>query len=143
MSTRDWDIFGDLARLRKDLDRIADSFRPGPSSEGRDDIWVPPVDIHERDDSLVLLVDLPGFTREEIDLQVDGQTLTLRGARVRTQPGRGLRLERPIGRFHRSFRIGVPIDPSRVEAAYRDGVLEISLPKISASGPARVPVDFE
>jgi len=37
----------------------------------------------------------------------------------------------------------VPIDPSKVEAAYRDGVLQISLPKISASGPARVPVDFE
>jgi len=143
MSSRDWDIFGAAGPLRRELERFASALLSDREAAEQDDVWAPPVDIYERDDSLVLLVDLPGFTREEIDLQVDGQTLTLRGARVRTQPGRGLRLERPIGRFHRSFRIGVPIDPSRVEAAYRDGVLEISLPKISASGPARVPVDFE
>lgn len=143
MSAQDWDIFGDVARLRSDLGRIADSLSSHPPTEDEEDVWVPPVDIHEQDDNLILLMDLPGFSREEIDLQVEGETLTLRGERSRTQRGRGIRLERPVGRFIRAFRIGVPIDPSNVQAAYRDGVLEVTIPKLAPDGPTRVRVNLE
>jgi len=143
MDIDDRDIFGDIARLRKDLGRFAASFRFGPQVADSEEVWAPLVDIHERDDSLVLLVDLPGLRREDIELQVDADALTLQGERTRLEGANEIRLERPGGRFRRSFRIGVPIDPSRVQATYRDGVLQISIPKVAPSGPTRVRVDVE
>ena len=81
---------------------------------------------------MVVLADLPGVKREEIDLRVDREGLTLEGERPRPKADGGIRLERPSGRFRRSFRIaGIPIDPSGAEATYRDGVLRIVIPKAS------------
>jgi HSP20 family protein len=101
------------------------------------------VDIQERDDSLLLSFDLPGLTRDEIHLQVDAETLTLEGERRCEVDSRGIRLERPMGHFRRSFQIGVPIDPSGVKATYRDGVLQVEVPKVAPAGPMRVRVEVE
>ena len=128
MSTRDWDIFG--SALLSDR-----------GTAEQDDVWAPAVDIYEREDSLVLLVDLPGLERDDIDLQVEANALTIHGERSRTAPVGGIRLERPAGRFRRSFRIGIPIDPAGVRASYRAGVLEVRLPKAAPTGPARVTIE--
>jgi HSP20 family protein len=99
------------------------------------------VDIYEREGTLVLLLDLPGMRREDIGLEVEANGIVIEGERVRSDQARGLRLERPMGRFRRAFRIGVPIDPSQAQASYRDGVLEITAPKADISGPRRVKID--
>jgi HSP20 family protein len=143
MSIGDWDIFGDIARLRRDLDRFADRMRPAAASADQEDVWAPPVDIHEMDDMLVLLVDLPGLRREDIELNIQRDSITLEGARTSAEPGNSLRMERPSGHFLRSFRIGVPVDPGGARAVYRDGVLRITLPRTAPSGPARVRVEVE
>jgi HSP20 family protein len=141
MSSRDWDIFGAAGPLRRELERFAFALLSDREAAEQDDVWAPPVDIYERDDSLVLLVDLPGLERDDIDLQVEANSLTIQGARSRTAPVGGIRLERPAGRFRRSFRIGIAIDPAGVRASYRAGVLEIELPKAASTGPARVTIE--
>ncbi len=140
MSIGDWDIFGKLERMRRDLGRIPGT---GPRRSHREGPWTPPVDIQERDDSLLLTFDVPGLARDDIGLQVDAGTLTVDGKRTRQEGSGDIRLERPMGRFQRSFRIGVPIDPSRVRASYRDGVLAITVPKASPAGSSRLRVDVE
>jgi len=149
MSTRDWDIFGPAGPLRRELERFASAVLSDREVAGQDDVWAPAVDIYEREDSLVLLVDLPGLERDDIDLQVEANALTIQGARTRTAQGArsrtapvgGIRLERPAGRFRRSFRIGILIDPAGVRASYRAGVLEVELPKAAPTGPARVTIE--
>jgi len=157
MSTRDWDIFGPAGPLRRELERFASAVLSDREVAGQDDVWAPAVDIYEREDSLVLLVDLPGLERDDIDLQVEANALTIQGARSRTAEGArsrtaegarsrtapvgGIRLERPAGRFRRSFRIGILIDPAGVRASYRAGVLEVELPKAAPTGPARVTIE--
>ena len=143
MSLRDRGIFGEMERLRRDLDVFSERVWSGLRAPAEALSWTPAVDIHEDDDALVLLVDLPGMKPSEIDVTVDHGSLTLEGERVQSASGSGLRLERPMGRFRRSFRIGVPLDPSGVEAAYRDGVLHVRIPRAAPRGPARVRVDVK
>jgi HSP20 family protein len=143
MTLGDRDIFGEIERLRRDLDSFSARMWSGLQGASDEQSWTPPVDIHEQDDALVLLVDLPGMKPDEIGLTVDQESLTVEGARVQSARGNGLRLERPMGRFRRSFRIGVPVNPDGVEAAYRDGVLRVSIPRAAPQGPARVRVDVK
>ncbi len=141
MSSRDWDIFGRVDPLRQGLEQFASSLRPDREGGDEESVWAPPVDIYEREDSLVLLMDLPGLKRGDIDLQVDSNTLTVQGKRAAAGGAAGIRLERPSGRFRRSFRVGLPIALSKVRASYRAGVLKITLPKAGAPGPERVSID--
>ncbi len=141
MSFRDWDIFDEMARLRRELGHLAANLQAGTTQAEQQ--WSPPVDILERDDALLLVVDLPGVRKEDIDLRVDGDTLTLEGQRTRDESASGVRLERPMGRFRRSFRIGVPIAPDKVQASWRDGVLEVVLQKTPPQEPVQVRVNVE
>ncbi len=142
MSIGDWDVFGDIERLRRDLDRFSEGLRLGRQPAG-EEVWAPPVDIYEQDDALVLVVDVPGVRREDMDLRIDHNSVTLEGERARAESSNEIRLERPMGRFRRSFRIGVPVSPGGAEASYRDGVLRITIPRAAPGGPERVRVEVE
>ncbi len=143
MSAGDWDIFGDLSELRRDIDLFARSVRLGRLVDQRDDVWAPPVDIFEGHDALVLLVDLPGVNRDEINLRVDQGSLTIEGQRTGTEAGPDVQLERPVGRFRRAFKLGVMVDPTGVQAVYRDGVLRITIPRSARAEAAWLQVDVE
>ena len=143
MGLGDWDIFGDIARLRRDLDRFSEGFLPGRETSEKETVWAPPVDVYEDDDGLILVVDLPGVQRDDIDLRIDDTGLTVEGERAREESSSGIRLERPAGRSRRSFRIGIPLDPSGARATYREGVLRITIPRAGPGGRARVRVEVE
>ena len=133
---------GEMARLWDELNHMG----AGPRSRAvphEDSAWTPQVDIHEREDALIFLLDLPGVKKEDIELHVDANGIVLQGIRARESGVRDLRIERPVGRFRRAFRVGIPVDPSRAQASYRDGVLAITIPKASAAGPTRITVNVE
>jgi HSP20 family protein len=136
MAFGDWDLFGQVARRR-----------PGPGWQEmmahREHQWCPPVDVFERDDALVLMVDLPGVLKEDIELRMEANVLTLAGQRRRLEDRQGVRLERPMGRFQRSFRIGLPVTTEGAKATFREGVLEIVLHKAARGGAACVQVVVE
>jgi HSP20 family protein len=121
----------DLLAIQQRLDRFA------PGAAG----WTPPVDLLETPDRYVVTAELPGLQREDLDIQVQDDRVTLSGARrERSQSCEQYHgVERGHGSFSRTFHLPVPVDPARVTADLRDGVLTVTCPK--ADQPARrIPV---
>jgi HSP20 family protein len=106
--------------------------------------WSPLVDVHETKDGLQLLVELPGVKQEDIQVSMVGDTLTLKGERKReteVKEDNYHRIERSYGTFQRSIVLPSVVDPNRVKATYRDGVLEIQLPKKEETKPKEIKVE--
>ena len=106
--------------------------------------WTPAVDIYETADTIVMKAELPGVAREDIQIQIDGSTLTLKGQRrfaKDVQEESYLRIERAYGSFHRSFTLPATVQQEKVRALFKDGVLELTLPKAEDSKPKRISVD--
>lgn len=105
--------------------------------------WIPPVDIEEDSEKLVLTAELPGFKEDQIDLQVEGGVLTIRGERTfeDKQDGKSFhRVERSYGQFVRSFTLPNNVDRDNVKASFKDGLLSIELPKREEAKPRQIKV---
>ena|SRR5688572_26950874 len=109
--------------------------------------WVPPVDIYETDDhEVVLKAELPDLKREDIGLTFENGVLTITGERKLEQEIRREhyhRNERQYGSFSRSFTLPNTIDPSRINASYKDGVLTVRLPQREEAKPKQINVSVE
>jgi HSP20 family protein len=101
------------------------------------------VDVREDENEVIVHAELPGVKQEDIDIEVTGDTLTLRGERKFEETDKRknyVRVERTYGSFQRAFSIGVPIENDKVTAGFKDGVLEIHLPKSEAIKPKKITV---
>lgn len=101
--------------------------------------WLPAVEIAETDAALTLTAELPGMTRDDVQVEVDGDVLTLRGEKreSRAEPGEDVRyhlVERSYGSFHRAFTLPATVDRDAITATFEQGVLTLALPK-QAAGP--------
>jgi HSP20 family protein len=142
-----WDLMRELASMQDRMNRIWGNLgdrREDVSSRGA---WLPPVDIYETDaKEIVLRAELPGLRREDIDLTVENNTLTVRGERREddgVRDGQYHRRERVTGMFSRSFTLPNTVDGARVKAEYRDGVLTVKLPVREEARPRQIPVDVQ
>lgn len=145
MMTR-WDPFRELSTLQDRVNRVFnEQLSRGEASEGAGKSWAPVVDILESESDLIVRAELPGVSRDEIDVEVTSESLTIRGERkIDEQDGvKYLRVERAYGPFQRSFSIGVPVQPDKVKAAYRDGVLEVTVPKAEEVKPKKIEINAE
>ena len=132
-----WDPFRDLVHLQQ---RWAHSAAESDDSNGS---WAPLVDIFEKGDDMVISAELPGVAKEDIDVQVESNTLTLRGERKRKTEqadGETYRMERVYGSFVRSFRLPKTVDATRIAASFNNGVLTITLPKAEESKPKKIDI---
>jgi HSP20 family protein len=106
-------------------------------------MWMPEVDLREGEDAWTLEADLPGMKKEDIALTIDKDVITLKGERkheeVEEQKGYR-RTERRHGHFERAFRIPEGVDADKVIAAFRDGVLKVTLPKPETAKPKQIEV---
>jgi HSP20 family protein len=96
------------------------------------DAFFPAVDIEEVGDEFILRADLPGVSQKDVKVSLMGETLTIRGERKQETSkadATAVRFERLYGTFERTFTLGVPVRNDKVRALYRDGVLEIHVPK--------------
>src|SRR5687767_2256735 len=103
---------------------------------------VPPVDIAEDKDGITLRADLPGVSRENLAIDVDGETLTIEGA-VTLGETAGIKpvySEVRVAQYRRSFVLGRDLDATRIEASLRDGVLTLRVPRSEQSKPRRIEV---
>jgi len=148
MTTTRWDPFRDLMSIQERMNRLFQETLA--RQQGQEDIqagqWTPAVDIHETGDRIVLRADLPGLEQSQIEVRVDDNTLTLRGDRrpptdVRQEEFH--RAERPHGSFLRSFSLPQGVDQGGIKASYRNGVLEVSLPKRQEARAASIRVDVK
>ena len=108
-------------------------------SGGHLDSWAPPIDVFETPERYVIAAELPGLAREQIELAMEDSRLTIRGQRKEAPPAADAhyhQVERGHGAFSRTFEFADKIDTERITADLSDGVLTVSLPKMS-SPPAR------
>jgi HSP20 family protein len=107
--------------------------------------WVPPVDILENENALIVKADVPDVKFEDIDVQIENGTLTVRGERKfekKTDEKSGYhRIERSYGAFERAFTLPETVDPEHVKAEYSNGVLTVTLPKKEVAKPKQVKVE--
>lgn len=141
-----FDPFRELATMQDRINRI---FGDAYTRRFDDDLtqrgeWFPPVDIYENaSQEIVLKAELPGIAREDIDLRVENNTLTLRGERKRdteVKQEQYHRVERSYGSFSRSFSLPSRIDTEKVRAEFKDGVLSIVLPVKAEAKPRQIEV---
>jgi HSP20 family protein len=138
MSIRGWDPLGDILGLQERMNRLLEEALapeslepPLPGSAS----WTPVADVYETGDSFVVLMELAGIDENDVELAVDGDRLVVRGERrsqLPARPDRFHRMERSHGAFSRTFTLTHAVDPDRVTAQFRDGLLRIDLPKARA-----------
>ena len=108
--------------------------------------WVPSVDILEKDGNLILRAELPGMTEKQIDLKIEGNTLTLKGERKMENEDKKSsyhRVESFYGSFTRSFRLPDTVDYEKINAEYKNGVLTVTLPQKPEVKPREIPVSVQ
>jgi HSP20 family protein len=143
-----WEPFGDLPDLREELERLfGRGVGPWKRLTGNGQgAWMPSVDIVEEKDRILVRADLPGMKREDVEVDVDEGVLTIRGERkseTETKDAKAYRVERSYGSFLRSFTLPAGVDESRISASYKDGVLEIALPRAEGAKAKKVKVDVK
>ena len=141
-----WDPARELDALQGDMNRLFDSFfgrREGAAAYGASRRWIPPMDLVETEDHLVLRADLPGVDREDIDIEVKDGVLTVSGERKaqHEEKREGYhRVERSFGRFSRSLELPKGVEPQSVGASFDKGVLEVRMPKPEERKPTRIEI---
>jgi HSP20 family protein len=139
------DPFRELAAMQDRMARLFGDVYLRDEDTGFRGSWTPAVDIYETDaHDLVLKVELPGMTREDIEVTVENSTLVLKGtkkfdAEVKEENYR--RIERTYGTFHRSFTLPTTVDASKVSADFKNGVLTVKLPFREEAKPRTITVD--
>lgn len=118
-----WDPIRDLLAIQQRLDRYA----PGPAG------WKPAVDLHETPDSYVISAEVPGMSREDLEIHAHEGRITVSGVRRERTGGceQYHRIERGHGGFSRTFQLPLPIDADAITADLRDGVLTVRCPKLT------------
>jgi len=146
MTLTKWDPFRDLVSLQDRMNRLFDesvrNVKPGDEALSSA-IWSPAVDIYETDDEVVVKAELPEVNQKDIDIQIENNTITLRGERKfnkETKKENFHRIERAYGSFSRSFTLPGTIDQERIRADYKDGILKISMPKREETKPKQIKV---
>ena len=143
-----WSPLHDLTELERDMAKWFGQ-RPAPSRWGAaadGGQWFPEVDIAEEKDRILVRADLPGMKQEEIAVEVSDGVLTIRGERKReseTKDAKTYRVERSYGSFLRSFTLPAGVDAAKVNAAYKNGVLEIALPKLAEAKAKQIKVEVK
>jgi HSP20 family protein len=129
--------------MRREMDRLWESLTREHYPSTFDYDWLPSLDLSERGESLVAELEVPGMDSKEIDISVTGDVLTVSGDKKREREEKEHTchlVERSYGKFSRSIRLPVHVDPDRVEASYKDGILTISLEKAEQAKTKRIEV---
>ena len=147
MSLARWYPFRDLESIQEDVNKLFQERFVNPAKETTaEKLWAPVVDVIEDDEKIVVRAELAGMKKEDIDIELTGDTLTIKGERKFENDEKKenfVRVERVYGQFQRSFTIGVPVKSDEVKASYKDGILDITIPKSEEIKPKKVEVAVE
>ena len=140
--------FKELMALQDRMNRLFEGTvgREGTEEDFEATAWTPPVDIYETKDDLLVKVEVPGVEKDLISVEVKNDVLVISGKRPfekDVSKENYHRIERAYGKFRRSFILGIQVQVDNIKAAYRDGVLEITLPKVEDAKPKKVEISSE
>lgn len=127
-----------------DLDRFFEGFwTDSGNGNRRASVWNPAMDVSESEDEVVVHVELPGLKKDEIRVSVNRNVLSIEGEKTQAsedKEARYHRTERVYGSFKRSFTLPPGVDAEKISAAYKDGVLTLSLPKAETAKPKAIEI---
>ncbi len=144
-----WDPLRDLTSIQEKMNQLfEDTFS---RTRGREEtfgkgVWTPAVDILETNDAVIVKAELPGVDRDRIGVDVKDGILTLHGERrfeKDVKEENYHRIERSYGTFHRSFSMPSSVEQDKISARFKDGVLEVTLPKREKEKPKQIKVDVQ
>jgi HSP20 family protein len=144
--SQQWNPLQDLMVLQDRMNRLfedatqrrtADTAASGDDFESAD--WTPAADIYEIESGFLIAMDLPGIDRNALEIDIDGNRLVVKGTRAIVEPKQH-RSERPRGKFLRTFTVPGSVDITKIDAEYKDGVLQIRLPKRSEQKPKKIEI---
>jgi HSP20 family protein len=138
-----WEPFAGFSNIRSVFNDLFDENFPRPWPQPGTSKWYPPVDVLESKDSYLIRVELPGMKKEDIKVEVKDGSLTLSGERKSEKPAEGVEYrhaERVDAKFWRSFSLPETVKQDGIEATYKDGVLEIRVPKSEKAKPRQIEV---
>jgi HSP20 family protein len=134
-----WEPFRELASLQSEMGRLMNGLYEGSSRATQN--WVPALDVWENESEIVYAFDLPGIPEEKISVEVADDTLTVSAERERVAEESGdrfFRFERRFGSFSRAVGLPQGVDESKISASYKDGVLELKVPKPEEQKPRKI-----
>ena len=139
--------FRNVGEIQHEVNRLFDSFfgRPAQQAARGERIWAPLVDMYETKDDLVLMAEVPGVREKDVTVAITGDLLSIKGERHfgdELKEPSVLHLERVYGRFERLVQLPMPVQADKVKATYREGVLEIRLPKAEEVKPKQIKIDI-
>lgn len=144
-----WDPFKEMAAMQERMNRLFDEIWGRPRRVEEDYIsgsWLPAVDVKESKDALEISVELPGVDPKDVEVTVEGGVLSIRGSRKFEKAEEGEtyhRVERSYGSFERTFTLPSNVNPDKISASYKLGVLHLTLPKREEAKPKAIPVKVE
>lgn len=141
--SQQWNPLQDLMVLQDRMNRLfEDATQRRARTESGDEFeradWTPAADIYETETGYAIALDLPGITRDAVEIDVDENRLVVKGNRIVEESKH--RAERPRGKFFRSFSIPNTVDQAGIGAEYKDGVLQIRLPKRQEQKAQRIAI---
>ena len=148
MSLVRWEPFRDLMTLQERMNRLFEESlgRKRELEETYGESWIPPVDIYETDDDLIFTVELPGVDQKDVEIQVKDNNLLIKGERKlekEVKKENYHRMERSYGIFQRSFVLPNYIDPEKIKASFKNGILKVVMPKSAETKPRQIAITAE
>ncbi|HEY4285437.1 MAG TPA: Hsp20/alpha crystallin family protein [Chthoniobacterales bacterium] len=140
-----WPALGRLSNLRDELDSLFDvPFLANLANQTQlFSGWTPALDLYQSKDNIVAVVELPGMRKEDIEISLHEDVLTISGERKQqtAEDEKAERSERYVGKFRRSISLPSRVDASKVNATYKDGILTVTLPKAEEAKPRQIQVN--
>ena len=146
MLMRTWDPVTDLITMRNQINRVFENFlRRSETREGEDVEWCPTADVYETANEFRIVLEVPGLGKDDFKLSFNDGSLTIRGERKRREGKEEsyFLAERPYGKFQRTFALPGNVDPTKIRASYKDGLLVVTIPKKEEAKPKEIPISVE
>ncbi len=145
MAITRWDPFRDIALLQNRMNSVFQDYnrQNGSEADAMSAAFAPPVDIYEDTHKIVLNLEAPGLKQEDFDIQVENNTLSVRGERnfgAEQKEENYHRIERRYGSFYRAFTLPQTVNTEQVQASYDAGILRIELAKRAEAKPKQIKV---
>lgn len=144
-----WDPFTDLEKIQLEMNKLFNTSlaRDGGRDAGLlDGAWSPAVDIYDSKENILVKADIPGLSKEDIEVTVHGDTLLIKGEKKQEKEVKEknyVRTERFYGNFQRAIRLPAEVETNKVDATYKNGVLELVLPKSEKAKPKQIKLDIK
>lgn len=139
-----WNPVDDLFDIQDNINKVFGNYLTSRGTQARVIGWMPPVDITESENEYQIKADIPGMKKEDIKISLEDNTLTISGERKEEKEEKGknfVKKEKTFGSFMRSFSLPHSVDSKGIKAAYKEGVLNITVPKSEESKPKEIKIE--